>query len=448
MYYSLYPQKDTTITDASIRGVSKTGSNSGQSEILEVYVLTSSLGNRGKARVLLQFDIDNISGSTVDGDIPTSSVEYRLRMKNSAHYQKNPSSFTLEVVPLSRSWDEGVGLSMHDEELKDSGYANWVNATTLVSWDSAGGDIVPDYSITQSFDTGFEDLDIDISPIVYAWLTGGVPNNGLMLKFIDGHETGSADLYVKKFYSRQALVAERRPRLEARWEENIFDDRGNINYARSGSLYYYRYINGVAQNVSEPVYVDIIDSSSVAVQTLTASRESDGRYLASGALVTFTSSTQIYRDVWYSGSVQYFTGTFTPKFATGSAYFNFNEIDVLLPNLQPEYDMDQKIVIRVFGKEENYAPAIRQTASLDPSPLILGDSYYQIENNDTEEVIVPFSTGSNRFSKLSYDKNGNYFKLWTKSFAPENIYRVKILVFFNGQKYIFDKNWTFKILND
>lgn len=447
MYHALYPTKDTTITDVEIRGTKKTGSNTGQSEIVELYVLTSSVGGRGKSRILFQFDINSLSASIVAGDIPSSSVEYRLRLKNSFHGQKSPSSFTVEAVPISKSWDEGNGLSMYDEELRDGGYANWVNATSLVSWDLPGGDTNPGLSVTQSFDTGFEDLNIDISSIVNAWLDNDIQRHGLMLKLIDAHETGSQDLFVKKFYSRNAHVPERRPRMEVLWGNNVFDDRGAIKYDKSGSLYYYRFVNGVAENVG-PLFVDIINSSSAVVQTLTASIFETGIYHASGVFVSATSSTQIFRDVWFSGTNQVFTGAFAPTFATGSAFFDFNDLDVLLPNLKHEYDQDQKVVIRVLGKERNYRPAIRLSASTDVSPLILGEAYYSIEHSETEKVIVSYSTGAVEYSRLSHDKNGNYFKLWTSAFSPGNIYKIKILTFYNGQKYIFDKNWEFKVTND
>lgn len=444
MYYSIYPNKDNTITDVEIDASAKTGSNSGYSEILELYSLTSSVSNRGKSRILLQFDLNALSASVASGEIPSSSVQYRLRLKNANHYETLPSSFVVQVSQLSRSWNEGRGLAMYDEELKDAGYSNWTHATSLIQWTTEGGDFDVTRAVTQSFDYGDEDLDIDVSDIVGSWLTGGISNNGFMIKFLDAHETGSSDLYVKKFFSRHAHMPERRPRLEALWEDTIQDDRNNFYYKITGSLYYYRMINGQPQNYGD-LFVDILNSSSTVVQTVTASLSEAGIYHASGVFVQHTSSTQIFRDVWFNASEQLFTGTFSPTFATGSIFYNYNELDVLIPNIRSEYGLGQKVILNVFGKEKNYAPALRKSGSVEPSPIVFKDAYYSIMNADTEEVLVNFSTGSTKYSKLSYDKNGNYFTLWTDGFAEESLYKIRILVNYNNQKFIFDKNWKFKI---
>lgn len=443
MYFGIFSQKDTTISNLEIDGVSKTGSNSGFSEILELYSLTASVGGRGKSRILLKFDLTELSTSIAAGEIPSSSVEYKLKLKNATHYEKLPSSFIIQVAQLSRSWDEGRGLSMADEELKDSGYANWVNATSLISWDAPGADLILDRQVTQSLDVGDEDLYVDVSDMVGSWLTGGVPNHGFVVKLLDAHETGSVDVYVKKFFSRHSRVPERKPRLEAKWSDFRQDDRTNFYYSVSGSLYYYNTINGQFKNIG-PMYVNIFNSSSAVVQTLTASNPDKGIYHASGVLVQHTSSTVIFRDVWFSGTTQYFTGTFSPQFATGSQQFVKKDFTVLLPNLRSEYYNDEEIILRVLGKEKNYKPAVRKSGSVGVDVVAFKDAYYSIYNADTDEVLITFSTGSNKFSKLSYDADGNYFTLKTN--LPEGaVYKIKIMVDYDNQRFIFDNNWRFKV---
>lgn len=445
MFFTLYPNKDNTITNVNIRNVGKTGSNSGASEISELYVLTSSVSGRGISRILMEFDLSELSSSISSAEIPSSSVRYVLSFKSADHYETVPSSFDIEVYPVSKSWDEGRGISMYDEGLKDSGFSNWNSARSVVSWDNPGSDYITSISASQRFDSGFEDLSVDISNIVYAWLTGGVPNNGLLIKFADSYETGSSDLYVKKFYSRHTHVPRRKPRIDAFWYKVNQDDRENIKYDTSGNLYYYRQINGSFQDLSGEVFVDILNSSSTVVQTLTASKEDTGIYKVSNVLVSETSSTIFFRDVWFSSSSQYFTGSFRPLYSTGSTSVDSLDIDIHLPNLHSEYSQNQKVTIRVVAKEKDYKPAIRLSGAVGNGEIFLSSSYFRIENANTEEVIVDFSTGSLEYSKLSYDKDGNYFTIWTNSFPAQNIYKVKILTNYNGQKIVFDKNWKFKI---
>ncbi len=447
MIFSYFPTKDNTITNATVNGTAKTGSNQGKSEVLDLFVLpaASSSTTYGKSRILMQFNIDELSSSIVAGRIPSSSVQYKLVLKNATHTETVPESFDINIYPLSRSWDEGSGLSNFDEQLKNSGVSNWVNATSIQAWAVTGSDFISDLSASQHFDSGEEDLDVDISNIVYSWLTGGISNNGLLIKMPDVYENGNNELFIKKFFSRHSHVPERFPTLQCRWENIYQDDRKNMNYAQSGNLFYYRSIGGTYTDVTGPLFVNIVNSSSTVVQTLTASRNELGVYHVSGVLVNFTSSTSIFRDVWFSGASQYFTGTFTPQYATGSNSFSISDLVLNLSNLKDKYLQDESVFIRVFARSKDYRPAIRKSGSTEPSPFYLKDSYFEVSNAETEEVLIPFSTGSNKFSKLSYDKDGNYFKFNIQSLPRFGVYKIKILVNYNSEKLVFDKDWTVKV---
>lgn len=449
MFWSLYPTKDNVITDVVINGTSKTGSNQGQNETLELFVLpvASSSADFGKSRILLYFDLSTLSASVASGDIPSGSLEFKLRMKNAQHAETVPSSFDVVVYPLSKSWDEGRGLAAFDEGMNDSGFSNWDDATSLIAWDLTGSDFITNFSGTQHFDFGNEDLEVDVTSIVGEWITGSLTDKqfGFLLKYIDAHETGSLELFNKKFFSRHAHRPDRLPRLEVLWSDFIQDDRENIHYDTTGSLYYYRLINGFPQNAGSTVFVDILDSGSNAVQTITASLAETGIYHASGVFVTSSLSTDIYRDVWFTDNEQLFTGTFEPSFSSGSSFFDFENIVITLPNLRNKYERDQEIFIRVNARPTNYKPAVVKSGSMDIENLFLKEALYEIVNDETNEVIVPFSTGNVSFSKLSYDKDGNYFKARINNLAPSGLYRVKIRTQYNNQTFVFDKGWTFKV---
>lgn len=446
MFTSIFPSKDNTITDVEIDGISKTGSNSGASEICELFYLTSSASNRGKSRILMYFDLTSLSSSISSGQIPSSSVEYFLFLKNATHSETVPYSFDVEVCPLSQTWTEGRGLSMYDDRLRDSGPSNWVKATSLISWGASGSSYFSSSNLTASqyFETGHEDLNVNITNIIGNWLTGPIANNGLVIKFTNPYETASEDFFVKKFYSRNVHATERSPKIIAKWEKIIQDDRSNIFYNVSGTIYYYRFLNGVADNLNGPIYVNIYNSSSTVVQTLTASRIQNGVYQASGVAISFTSSTNIFKDVWFSGNVQYFTGNLIPQFATGSSNFDYDNFTLDIPNLTT-FQHGEKVFLRVFVREKDYRPALSSYAGQNPVAIYMKDAYYQIQNAETEEVVIDYSTGSLKYSKLSYDKLGNYFELWTESLKPEYLYKIKILVNDKGQLKVFDKNFIFKV---
>lgn len=446
MYFSIKPNKDTTITNLQIRGRSFSGSNSGQSEILELYALTESRSRVGYSRALIQFDLSELSQSIAEGTIPSSSVQYNLRLKNANHAQTVPYSYDIKVFPLSQSFDEGRGLAMEDEDLKDQGFANWAQATRTQNWGVPGGSYIsePNLTASQHFDFGTEDLNVDISNIVQSWIDGTIENHGLILKYEDSQETGSSDLYVKKFFSRHALAAERPPKIECLWEKVLQDDRSELAYNATGSLFYYRFAGGSPNHISSPIYVDILNSSSVAVQTLTSSVVENGVYQISGVFLTPDTETEIYRDVWFTDAEQLFTGTIAPVYATGSQFLEDCPISIGLPDMKSSYSEDERVCINVFAKMKDYRPAIATIANTAPDPLLLKEAFYQIENAENEEVIIPFSTGSVQFSKLSYDANGNYFDLWTKA-LPKGLYKIKILANYNNNEIVFDNNWIFKV---
>ena len=446
MFFSIFPTKDNTITNSTIKNLSKTGSNMGSSEILEIYHLTSSVSSRGESRILMHFDLNFISSSISDSSINSGSVEYRLFLKNAEHSEKVPYGFSLEVAPLSQSFSEGRGLSMYDEGLKDAGYSNWIQATALSNWSISGASYFSQSNLTASqyFETGHEDLNINITNIVNEWISGNIENNGLIIKLENVYEQSSTDFYVKKFFSRNAHATERTPKLNVLWDSVLQDDRSNMFYDTTGSLFYYRYINGAPNNVLEPLYVNIYNSSSAVVQTLTASKYSNGVYQISGVLISPTSSTQVYRDVWFNSGQQFFTGNFELSYATGSAFFDYDNVTLTIPNLKL-YRNGEQTIIRTFIRRKDYKPALQHYAGKNPVPYLMKNAYYQIQNAETEEIIVDFSTGSNQYSKLSYDEQGNYFELWTDAFKSDQIYKIKVLIESQGQKYVFDKNFTFKI---
>ena len=60
------------------------------------------------------------------------------------------------------------------------------------------------------------------------------------------------------------------------------------------------------------------------------------------------------------------------------------------------------------------------TAKYLPSASI----FYEVKDADTEEVIIPFGTGS----KISCDSTGNFFNLWLDGFQAERNYRFCVKV--------------------
>ncbi len=127
-----FANADNTITNAfkanlTLRG---TGSNSGESDILEVFSIygQASSGSLEKSRVLIKFPVSKIKSDRDSSAIPASgSVKFVLRVFNAEHGQTLPKKYSLAVLPVSRSWSEGSGLDM--EEYSDEMPSSWVFAS-------------------------------------------------------------------------------------------------------------------------------------------------------------------------------------------------------------------------------------------------------------------------------------------------------------------------------
>ena len=123
---------DTTITNAFKPGLNLrgTGSNSGESDILEIFHIYAqeSSASHEVARTLIKFPVEHITTDRANGDVGVSgSTDFFLRMFNANHSQTLPRQITVIVSPMSRSWTEGIGLDM--ETYLDNGTANWISAS-------------------------------------------------------------------------------------------------------------------------------------------------------------------------------------------------------------------------------------------------------------------------------------------------------------------------------
>ena len=460
MIFRIYPIKDTFITNdvSSYSKVRMTGSNVGASEELTVFKrsglsgVIGTLSSSSLSRILMQFDLSEFSALTASGDIPSSGLSFRLRMNHKTTACTNPASFDLIVSPISSSWDEGVG---QDISLGDPGFANWEKRTSTSFWSRPGGDFISSPNAVAHFDTGREDLDLDITSIVGAWISGSIPNNGLAVSLTSSIESDSlfVDYFQKKFYSRQTFFLDRAPYIEVRASDAVRDDRSNMYWSRSGSLFFYNVVGGVFQDLpASQVSVSLSDSSGVFA-VLTASRGNlPGIYSASFILSSGSTpsgrpySGTLFHDSWGSGSFSFGTGSFVVSSLDPFRSANIAPLTARVKNMRDEYSTDETEVFEVaFRKGPRVIPVL-QTASLGIVPYIVEKAYYAIENDSTRERVIPFGTGSQQHTLMSYGELGNSFKLSMRNLHGGNVYRILFLTFDQGRSQVIDAGFKFKVI--
>lgn len=357
------------------------------------------------SRILLQFNLNNISSSIAKNEISSSNIKFTLNL--TACGQRNlPLGYTIYAYPLSQSWDNGNGRyvdggSQNGVSWKYKNYNDgekWckpmtgsyvqkdyflTSSNSSYSFQNGGGtwyyDAPSTYSnknhwicsssafyplsgsnliCSQSFIFGeLGDLKIDITKIVRSWLCGCIPNNGLIL--MTSLETEVPEIGrtngLLQFFSKETNTIYS-PYVDMAWDDSVYNT-GNLS----------------------PV---------------TGSQEN---------LITLN----LLKDSYKAGSV--------PK------VFVFAR---------------DRYFLKQFNK------AYQQPSMVTPKYLPTS-SYYMIKDAESEQVFVDF----NEYSKLSCDPiKGNYFQFDTTSLPQERYFKIFIKAEYpDGTVDVVDTQKIFKI---
>ena len=318
-----FATKDNTISNAfesnlTTRAVS---ASMGQSDILEVFniygQISSSAGfSTEEARVLIEFDLVQIAADKAAGIIP-SNAKYFLRLFNAEHGMTVPREYSLEAHAVDGGWQEGYGLDMEDYSDLSSGFgSNWTVKSGSNTWTAPGGDVHAASSTTQSFSTGLEDLNVEVTTQVAEWL-GSRSNDGFLVKLPTALTGQQRSYYTKKFFARGTEFFHKRPCLEVRWDSTIQDDRINF-YASSSlapagdninTLYLYNYHRGQLANIPDvgtgKIYVDLYETLGGTALTQCVDTPATGGYVETGiytASVCVSTTASTIHDVWRSAN--------------------------------------------------------------------------------------------------------------------------------------------------
>lgn len=496
---------DNTITNAFEENLNTrgTGSNMGQADILEVFSIYAqqSTSSAELSRALIQFDVASISSDRSAGVIPASgSVSFYLKLCNAEHSRTLPRNFHLDVNSISAAWEEGNGLDMENYSDLTYGFtgSNWVKRSKNIDWSSQGGDyhIDTSSSFKQHFPVGDEDLEVDITTLVEQWVNSGgnvlgsKANYGVLVKLSGSQEAQNSlsppaggstiSYYTKKFFSRSTEFFFKRPSIEARWDSQRKDNRGNFYFSSSvapasenlNKLYLYNYIRGrladiagsnsnVPQlklyyssgSVPEGTARYFRNSSNTAVNSINATRESKGIYYVNiSATSSVVTSTYPYLvDVWNFGGTEFQTGSYFEPIPFGAENYDVSNTHVLtMPRLLKKYSNKKTERFRLFVRDKGWSPSVYTKVTSAIKSKIIESASYQIIRTVDQSVVLPYGTGSDNYSMLSYDVSGNYFDFDMSLLESGYTYGFKFAFYddavgaYREQPYIF----KFKVEND
>ena len=449
----------------------------------------------------VDFQIDNsISTSTATkiafGNANSNATQFATNIAaavnaaNSANTCNVTATSSGAVVTLTQDTAGLAGQTTIEGTAVDDSVVSVTQAfSNLIAWTTTGGDYDDDStytSYTQTFTSGTEDMNINVTSLVEEWIAGTKSNYGVGVHLTGSVETGSVSLYTKKFFARSSEYYLKRPVIEARWDSTKKDDRGNFYVSSSlvpetdnvNTLYLYNYVRGQLKNIPSvgagAIYVTLHtgsggpSSSAIELKDYNDAAGSSenfhtfatGGYVETGvytASVVITGAlsgaNEYYYDVWSTGQGgnTLFTGSgFVPKTFGGQNNINPDtSYFTKVTNLRSKYSKEDTPRFRLHVRPKDWSPNIYTVASKEIENTIIEDAYYKVYRIVDNFTVIDYGTGSttpetigfdsaNRssssgsYTRLSFDVSGNYFDLDMSLMESGYSYGVKFLYYNNG----------------
>jgi hypothetical protein len=221
----------TASKDASVY-LQQPNQNTGLDQILEVSKVYYG-GTKDISRALIKFDISSLhTGSHIE--------EASLLLKETKS-EEIPLEYTLYAHPISQSWEMGIGTRFDDISTEGISWRyregnskiDWLNDTTndgittnfaagsTGSYAGYGGVWYTNYQSTKLYSYNTADVVMNIKSMLNAWVSGSIPNDGLILKHENSLEDNTEDYGILKFFSKETHTIYQ-PKIRIGWDDQIF----------------------------------------------------------------------------------------------------------------------------------------------------------------------------------------------------------------------------------
>ena len=253
--YKIFPTQDATLYSMDPE------MNTGLDEIIEASLTVGALDTPAPqaSRFLIQFSSDEIS-DIINNKISNSTWQSNLRCFIADVTALNATT-TLEIYPVSQSWDMGTGKYLNIPEVQNGTSWIWRNYQGGTAWatssfapnstgsysssvDPGGGTWYTNYSSSQQFDFySDKDINANVTNIVSAWYSASISNDGFIVKqqteFVDNENVQPK---IKYFSIDTHTIYP--PCLEFRWDDCII----NTGSSTTTTLNTYPFVVTVGNN--------------------------------------------------------------------------------------------------------------------------------------------------------------------------------------------------------
>ena len=229
-------------------------------------------------RILLSFDLDVLKQNILINGINIKSLKHILKMTNcgtvnlplfkdkifnNCSEKTRASSFDIIAFKIPKDWDSGRGFDYQEDYIKESHRviskdgSNWFQCKNNDEWDEYGVYNIetlknnPSLIISkQHFDTGTENLELDITDYVNDILSEKYEDYGIGLCFDPYFEENAKDDKFISFFTQHTNTFFT-PYLETTYDNDIIDNRANFHIGVNNKLYFYVSDNGNSLNLDE-----------------------------------------------------------------------------------------------------------------------------------------------------------------------------------------------------
>jgi len=325
-------------------------------------------------------------------------------------------------------------------------------------------------------------------------VSGRADDDGL----IQNPSGSTTSYYIKRLFGRKSQYFFKRPYIEARWEDVLRDDRGDFYYSSSvaspqdnlNTIYFYNYVRGQLKDIA-----GIEKTGSVMVSLFSGNAENTAPTGSSGALLINSQSTPgtndganvtlqyfatggwvstgVYSaslaitaselatgfdpiltlyDVWSSGSLadgkhlkrRFHTGSIKPKLLDAMHVLDSERHVLKITNLRNNYKADETVRFNLFVRQKNWSPSIYTKAtSIVPTKIIHSAAYRVYRTIDSLKA-VPYGTGSDMHTAISYNISGNYFDFDMNLLEAGYEYALRFAFYDNSLSTWVEQEETFK----
>ena len=431
----------------------------------------------GYSRLLVHFSLSELTKAVEDKLIPDiSKTRHKLRIFNCGGlsfdeyaplgvFNKKDvraAGFKIIVFKIPEEFTGGRGFDFTQATVGKSRIsydgATWRNASTGKPWSLHDGIYSTDYleqellkyengdkSIivgTQTFNTGDESINVDITTYVNDVLSGKEQNNGLCIAldgFAENVDKDGAVAFSRFFTHKTHTFME--PFVETVYEDHITDDRHMFYKGKTNRLYLYSNIAGNLKNLD-----DTPKCSIDTIGELEVKQASRGVYyveIPAATSVSFVENTMYY-DTW---SNIIFNGNRLPDVEmdfvvrSQSEYFNMGNIITKDENYVPVLTgiKNSEVIHRGDVRKLEFVARVPYTA--DKCLITDGMSLrLYIMDADMEYEVLPYD-------KLDMAANSNYYTLFTEMLPPAT-YHIDVKVENNGETIVHKDIVRFTIVND